>query len=48
MRDGRVVNYSGKYEAYLERVNEEIEAGERELASTQSTAAQRSAISNDC
>ncbi|OWK45626.1 ABC-F family ATP-binding cassette domain-containing protein [Fimbriiglobus ruber] len=32
VRDGRVVNYSGKYEAYLEKVNEEIEAGERELA----------------
>jgi ATP-binding cassette subfamily F protein 3 len=30
VRDGRVVNYSGKYAAYLERVNEEIEAGERE------------------
>jgi ATP-binding cassette subfamily F protein 3 len=32
VRDGRVVNYAGKYEAYLEKVNEEIEAGERELA----------------
>jgi ATP-binding cassette subfamily F protein 3 len=32
VRDGRVINYSGKYEAYLEKVNEEIEAGERELA----------------
>jgi len=32
VRDGRVVNYSGKYAAYLEKVNEEIEAGERELA----------------
>jgi ATP-binding cassette subfamily F protein 3 len=32
VRDGRVVNYVGKYEAYLEKVNEEIEAGERELA----------------
>jgi ATP-binding cassette subfamily F protein 3 len=30
VRDGRVVNYSGKYAAYLEKVNEEIEAGERE------------------
>lgn len=33
VRDGRVVNYSGKYEAYLDRVNQEIEDGERELAS---------------
>lgn len=33
VRDGRVVNHSGKYENYLERVNQEIEAGERELAS---------------
>ncbi|MBX7103771.1 MAG: ABC-F family ATP-binding cassette domain-containing protein [Gemmataceae bacterium] len=32
VRDGRVVNYSGKYSSYLEKVNEEIEAGERELA----------------
>jgi ATP-binding cassette subfamily F protein 3 len=32
VREGRVVNYNGKYEAYLEKVNEEIEAGERELA----------------
>jgi ATP-binding cassette subfamily F protein 3 len=32
VRDGRVVNYSGKYEAYVEKVNAEIEAGERELA----------------
>lgn len=33
VRDGRVVNHSGKYESYLDRVNQEIEAGERELAS---------------
>jgi ATP-binding cassette, subfamily F, member 3 len=33
VRDGRVVNYSGQYEAYLNKVNEEVEAGERELAS---------------
>ena len=33
VRDGRVVNYSGQYDAYVEKVNEEIEAGERELAS---------------
>jgi ATP-binding cassette subfamily F protein 3 len=32
VRDGRVVNYGGKYAAYVEKVNEEIEAGERELA----------------
>ena len=32
VRDGKVVNYLGKYEAYLEKVNDEIEAGERELA----------------
>jgi ATP-binding cassette, subfamily F, member 3 len=30
VRDGRVTNYSGKYAAYLEKVNEEIEVGERE------------------
>ncbi len=33
VRDGRVINYIGKYESYLAKVNEEIEAGERELAS---------------
>lgn len=33
VRDGRVTHYSGQYEAYLYRVNKEIEAGERELAS---------------
>jgi ATP-binding cassette, subfamily F, member 3 len=32
VRDGRVTAYSGKYEAYLAKVNEEIEAGEREAA----------------
>jgi len=32
VRDGRVVNYSGKYEDYVYKVNKEIEAGERELA----------------
>jgi ATP-binding cassette subfamily F protein 3 len=32
VRDGRVTNYNGKYEVYLGKVNEEIEAGERELA----------------
>lgn len=33
VRDGRVTNYSGQYSAYLDRVNSEIEAGEREQAS---------------
>ena len=33
VRDGRVVNHSGKYDSYLEKVNKEIEDGERELAS---------------
>ncbi len=32
VRDGRVVNYSGNYESYVYKVNKEIEAGERELA----------------
>ena len=32
VRDGRVTNYSGQYEAYVYKVNKEIEAGERELA----------------
>jgi ATP-binding cassette subfamily F protein 3 len=32
VRDGRVTNFNGQYEAYLDQVNEEIEAGERELA----------------
>lgn len=32
VRDGRVVNYSGQYDAYVHKVNQEIEAGERELA----------------
>jgi ATP-binding cassette subfamily F protein 3 len=32
VRDGRVTNYSGGYEAYVYKVNQEIEAGERELA----------------
>jgi len=34
VRDGSVNNYNGKYEDYVYRVNKEIEAGERELAST--------------
>ena len=32
VRDGRVVNYLGDYEAYLYSVNKEIEEGERETA----------------
>jgi ATP-binding cassette, subfamily F, member 3 len=32
VRDGRVTKYSGQYEAYVYKVNKEIEAGERELA----------------
>src|SRR6266581_6611663 len=32
VRDGRVTHYNGQYDAYLEKVNKEIEAGERELA----------------
>src|SRR5206468_4597952 len=34
VRDSRVTSYSGKYEAYVYKVNQEIEAGERELATT--------------
>ncbi len=34
VRDGRVTNYSGQYDAYVYKVNKEIEDGERELAST--------------
>lgn len=33
VRDGRVVNHSGRYETYLDRVNQEIEEGERALMS---------------
>jgi ATP-binding cassette subfamily F protein 3 len=33
VRDGRVTSYSGQYDAYVYKVNKEIEAGERELAS---------------
>src|SRR5437588_8608573 len=32
VRDGRVTNYNGGYEAYVYKVNKEIEEGERELA----------------
>ncbi len=34
VRDNRVTHYSGQYDAYVYKVNKEIEAGERELAST--------------
>lgn len=36
VRDGRVINYRGDYEAYLYQVNKEIEDGERELAAQKS------------
>jgi ATP-binding cassette subfamily F protein 3 len=32
VRDGRVTHHGGNYDAYLDKVNKEIEAGERELA----------------
>ncbi len=38
VRDGRVTNYSGQYDAYVYKVNKEIEAGERELASQRAKA----------
>ena len=38
VRDGRVVNYRGDYEAYLYSVNKEIEEGERETAARMSRA----------
>jgi ATP-binding cassette subfamily F protein 3 len=34
VRDGRVTHYSGQYDAYVYKVNKEIEAGERESATT--------------
>jgi len=33
VRDSRVTSYSGQYDAYVYKVNKEIEDGERELAS---------------
>lgn len=39
VRDGRVVNYYGDYEAYLYSINKEIEDGERELATNKLTKA---------
>ncbi len=57
VRDGRVTNYSGQYEAYVYKVNKEIEAGERELTTARtrlpesvakpSKAASRSAQKNE-
>jgi ATP-binding cassette, subfamily F, member 3 len=38
VRDGRVTNYSGQYDAYVYKVNKEIEAGERELAAERAKA----------
>jgi len=38
VREGRVVNYNGDYEAYLYAVNKEIEEGERETATRMSKA----------
>jgi ATP-binding cassette subfamily F protein 3 len=38
VRDGRVVNYRGDYDAYLYMVNKEIEDGERETATQMSKA----------
>jgi len=38
VRNGRVTMYSGQYDAYLDRVNKEIEEGERELATTKAKA----------
>ncbi len=34
VRDSRVTSYNGQYDAYVYKVNKEIEAGERELATT--------------
>ena len=36
VRDGRVTHYGGQYDAYVYKVNKEIEAGERELANERS------------
>lgn len=37
VRDGRVVAHHGKYDWYLQKVNDEIEAGERELATARAS-----------
>jgi ATP-binding cassette subfamily F protein 3 len=41
VRDSRVTMYSGQYEAYVYKVNQEIEAGERELASERTKVPER-------
>jgi ATP-binding cassette subfamily F protein 3 len=38
VRDGRVLNYNGSYQNYVTRVNDEIEAGEREISSQKTKA----------
>jgi ATP-binding cassette subfamily F protein 3 len=38
VRDGRVLNYNGSYQNYVTRVNDEIEAGEREISSQRTKA----------
>lgn len=41
VRDGRAISHSGNYDAYLEKVNAEIEAGERERANEKAKALPR-------
>lgn len=41
VRDGRVINHSGSYDSYLDKVNSEIEAGERERATDKAKAPPR-------
>ncbi|MGL4424053.1 MAG: ABC-F family ATP-binding cassette domain-containing protein, partial [Gemmataceae bacterium] len=41
VREGRVVNHLGGYQSYLDRVNQEISAGERELANERAKAGLR-------
>ena len=48
VRDGRVVNYLGDYEAYLYSVTKEIEEGERETATRMAKAPDRSPESQAC
>src|SRR6202011_5002169 len=48
VRDGRVTNYRGDYEAYLYAVNKEIDEGEREQAVARPSASKPPATkSND-
>src|SRR5207237_8115482 len=37
VRDSRVTSYSGQYDAYIYKVNKEIEEGERELSTARAT-----------